>query len=249
MRLGKIASRWIVVITGSLSPHSFGVEASGIQKALDRYKVIGVISEESPRKPLAGIAVLKDGRTSQTHTLSIGDPLPNDPHISIISTKAGKVVVSDGKVEFALLHTETVLEPTTSSETPSVENVGVKWEDNVSLLGPSYSRTKDPRISTEGGLPSSSVGLTLTDDKGRFPYYRVDNRQGELGDSPSLWRESYTELETFAQDWQWMPAGDLTIDEGPRLLDAESNREFEERSSNPWWTGGEEARSFSENEP
>jgi hypothetical protein len=249
MRLGKIASPWIVLITGSLSPCSYGVEASGIQKALDRYKVVGVISEESPRKPLAGIAVLQDGRTSQTHTLSIGDPLPNDPDISIISTKSGKVVVSDGKVEFALLHTETVLDPPPSLETHSAENVGGKWEENVSLLGPTYSRTKDARISTEGGLPPSSAGLTFTNDRGRFPYYKVDNSRGELDDSPSLWRESYTELDSFAQDWQWMPAGDLTIDEGPRSLDAESLREFEERSSNPWWTGGEEARSLGENEP
>ena len=149
----------------------YGVEQTAIQAAIDRYKVVGVISEESPRKPLSGIAVLKDTRTSETVTLTIGDPLPSNELFSIVSTKAGQVVVSSGQEEFTLQHNETSLEPPASEDQVGFDELSGKWEDKLSVLGNASALSKDKRLIPENEMATTGrVLLNL------LLVYRIGNR-------------------------------------------------------------------------
>lgn len=240
----RFATSGLIMSVVSFSPALYGVESTAIQAAMDRYKVVGVISEESPRKPLAGIAVLKDTRTSETLTLTIGDPLPSDAQFSIISTKSGQVVVSSGQEEFALQHSETAMEPATPSDQAGFDDLNGKWQDNVSMLGKASALSKDKRLIPESDLgtsgPSTGTSLSPTDDKMRFPYYKVDTMLGdaEVGREPAI--DPFLEIDSFSQDWDWIPASDLTLtDIG--MGEPEAPRILEGPSMNPWWVGEDEA--------
>ena len=234
------------------TPPVYGVERSAIQAAMDRYKVVGVISEESPRKPLAGIAVLKDLRTSETLTLTIGDPLPSDTDLSIVSTKAGQVVVSSGQEEFTLQHSESVVEPSRDENQPGFDELSGKWEDNVSVLGKASALSKDKRLLPDGDLGAvgrtSGATVSAADDKMRFPYYKVDTALGEVEAGRESAIDPFVEIDSFSQDWDWIPASDLTLtDIG--LGDPEAPRILENPSFSPWWVGEDEGPATAKTEP
>lgn len=244
----KYAFGWIPVLLGALSPELYGVEETGIRAAFDRYKVIGVISEESPKKPLAGVAVLKDARTSLTHTLTIGDPLPGDPNLSLVSTKAGHVTVSDGREETTLGHTETVVEDAILVHQEDLGLADGKWDEKVSLLGNAGLLTKERRLLPDSKGDAGQLPLTTAEEKVRFPYYRADApfRDAEWG--MDNFSDPLAEMDSFSQDWEWMPASDLSLADLD-VPNPEISRGSYENGYSPWWVGKDEARSEQEIEP
>lgn len=230
----------------------YGVEQTAIQAAIDRYKVVGVISEESPRKPLSGIAVLKDTRTSETVTLTIGDPLPSNELFSIVSTKAGQVVVSSGQEEFTLQHNETSLEPPASEDQAGFDELSGKWEDKLSVLGNASALSKDKRLIPENEMATtgrvSGQVMSVTEDKMRYPLYKVENVLGDVEAGRDAAVDPFLEIDAFSQDWDWMPASEISLPdittgepEAPRILEAPS--------SSPWWAQEDDAFAPIKGEP
>jgi hypothetical protein len=256
--LSMVYPKIVTLLSMTLSLAStvaYAIEQSAIQAAVDRYKVVGVISEESPKKPLAGVAVLKDLRTSHTFTLAIGDPLPENPALCLVSTKAGHVVISDGRKEATLLQTETEMDEALSSVDQPEEggSIGGKWEDNVSILGQSYSRLAENSLSKETDSTKSNVALGLSEEKGRFPYFKVDNAQSGLEKSDDAISEGPTEMDPWIQDWEWTPASEINTEEAlkwpePKWSQYDLLREGDDAIMNPWWLGEGEARSPAESE-
>jgi hypothetical protein len=239
---------WTAVLVIGLTGYSqslYGVEQTAIQAAMDRYKVVGVISEESPRQPLSGIAVLKDLRTSQTVTLTIGDPLPSNEIFSIVSTKAGQVVVSSGQEEFTLQHHETEVDVPPAESQGGFDELSGKWEDKVSVIGNASALSKDKRLIPENDLATTGRPTTTTmapnDDKMRFPFYKVENVLGEGDSARDMAVDPFVEIDSFSQEWDWMPASDLSFSDVGIGGDPEAPRLLEAPSTSPWWVGEDDA--------
>lgn len=218
---------------------AYGVQGTPLGAIGERWNVVGVISEESPQRPLGGVVVLRHKLTKETHTLTVGDPLPGDPTISIVSTKPGRVKVSDGQKEVTLEGVDadpavdSDVTPTDDAPLAKKSLIGASALDSGAVF-PTWTGTGREDSMVPKGIFERPVS-SLTDEAFRFPYLKAERSLRPTSEGVSAEAsDPYLGLESFSQVFE-----KSMIERDDSAGGDDPDREETGPLPSPWWSGEE----------
>lgn len=163
----------------------YAVDMQPVSKSLEnedeRYSLVGVIAEGGG-KGGSGIAVIKDTQNRKTYTIKVGEPIPADPALRLMSVRRSQAVL-EGQGKTIYVGVSSVGyndDKPTSSQTATMEvesgleakpsrGLFERWYEGMTspVLAPTAEALNHRRIETPEPELDDDIQIDLDDDVAR----------------------------------------------------------------------------------